>query len=276
MLRSVNEIHDSRINATDDQLGHVKEAYFDDDVWTIRYLVVDTGNWLTGRKVLISPYSIRTPLTEGKLIDVSLTREQVRNSPDVETHKPVSRQHERDYMAYYGYPSYWEMGGVWGTMDYPLFPYAEDLKQDARRTALEREPLPNQADQNNEDSHLRSTADVSGYDIQASDGSIGHVEDFIFDDESWSIRYLVVDTVNWWPGGRKVLVATQWIDSIDWELRKVVTSLTRDAVQNSPEYKAGALLDRQYEEMLHQSHQRDGYWDIGNKGQGKGNEGMRE
>ena len=102
MLLSVKQIHDSRINATDDQIGHVKDAYFDDALWTIRYLVVDTGNWLTGRKVLISPYSIQTPLTEGNLIDVKLTREQVKNSPDIDTHRPVSRRHERDYLSYYG------------------------------------------------------------------------------------------------------------------------------------------------------------------------------
>lgn len=262
MLRSVKQIHDSRINASDDQIGHVKEAYFDDDVWTIRYLVVDTGNWLTGRKVLISPYSIKTPLTEGHLIDVSLTREQVKNSPDIDTHKPVSRQHERDYLAYYGYPSYWEMGGIWGSMEYPLFPHAEDLKDDVSQAEHDRRAQPSgQPDENDEDSHLRGTAEVAGYDIQASDGSIGHVQDFIFDDENWTIRYLVVDTVNWWPGGKKVLIATRWIDRIDWEQRKVFTSLSRERVKNSPVYDPNALLDRQYEELLHEAHQRGGYWE---------------
>ncbi len=262
MLRSVKQLHDSRINATDDQIGHVKEAYFDDDVWTIRYLVVDTGTWLTGRKVLISPYSIKTPLTEGKLIDVTLTREQVRNSPDIDTHQPVSRRHERDYMRYYGYPSYWETGGVWGTLDYRIFPKVADWKRDALAAGHERphERSPD-ADGEGEDSRLRATAEVAGYDIQASDGSIGHVGDFIFDDESWTIRYLVVDTVNWWPGGRKVLIATHWIDSIDWEQRKVFTSLSRERVKSSPEYDPSALLDRQYEEMLHEAHKKGGYWE---------------
>jgi hypothetical protein len=263
MLRSVKKIRDSRINASDDQIGHVKETYFDDDAWTIRYLVVDTGNWLTGRKVLISPYSIRTPLTEGGLIDVTLTREQVKNSPDIDTHKPVSRRHERDYLTYYGYPSYWEMGGVWGAMEYPLFPSAEDLKDDVSQAEHDRksaEPSVQDA-ADDEDSHLRSTADVTGYDIQASDGSIGHVDDFIFDDENWTIRYLVVDTVNWWPGGKRVLIATRWIDGIDWAQRKVFTSLSRDKVKNSPVYDPAALLDRQYEELLHEAHQRGGYWE---------------
>nr|MBA3477274.1 PRC-barrel domain-containing protein [Lautropia sp.] len=242
--------------------GYVKEAYFDDDVWTIRYLVVDTGTWLTGRKVLISPYSIKTPLTEGNLLDVNLTRDQIKDSPDIDTHKPVSRQHERDYLTYYGYPSYWEMGGVWGTMDYPLFPYVEDLKKDALAAEHQRPAASGKAAaRNEEDSHLRSTADVTGYDIHASDGSIGHVDDFIFDDETWTIRYLVVDTVNWWPGGKRVLIATRWSDSIDWEQREVTTSLSRETIKNSPEYDSSRLLDRQYEEKLHEAHQRAGYWE---------------
>lgn len=262
MLLSVKQIHDSRINATDDQIGHVKDAYFDDALWTIRYLVVDTGNWLTGRKVLISPYSIQTPLTEGNLIDVKLTREQVKNSPDIDTHRPVSRRHERDYLSYYGYPSYWEMGGVWGAIEYPLFPYVEDLKDDVRQAEDERGGTPADAPsaQDDEDSHLRSTAEVAGYDIEASDGSIGHVRDFVFDDQTWTIRYLVVDTGNWWPG-KKVLVATRWVDHIDWDQRKVFTSLSREGIRSSPEYDPSALLDRQYEEMLHKAHQRGGYWE---------------
>src|SRR5690606_23129956 len=140
----------------------------------------------------------------------------------------------------------------------------EDLKDDVRKAEHERDPRRASAGESavdDEDSHLRSTADVTGYDIQASDGSIGHVEDFIFDDESWTIRYLVVDTVNWWPGGKRVLIATRWIDHIDWAQRKVYTSLSRDGVKDSPDYDPEALLDRQYEQRLHAAHRRGGYWE---------------
>src|SRR5690606_16260580 len=158
------------------------------------------------------------------------------------THRPVSRQHERDYLSYYGYPSYWEMGGVWGAIEYPLFPYVEDLKDDVRKAEHERGGMPSDGTsaQDEDDSHLRSTEEVAGYDIQAIDVSIGHVRDFVFDDQSWTIRYLVVDTGHWWPG-KKVLVATRWIDRIDWDQRKVFTSLNRDGVKNSPEYDPAAL-----------------------------------
>ena len=266
MLRNVKHLNGSRINASDDQIGRVDELYFDDEAWTIRYLVVDTGKWLVGRKVLISPYAVKTPITEGNIIDVSLTRDQVRNSPDIDTHKPVSRQHEREYLTYYGYPSYWGLSGVWGVTDYPSSPALDDPLETPRPAGVDegrpaRDTAADASRSSDEDSHLRSTADVTGYDIQASDDSIGHVEDFVFDDETWTIRYLVVDTVNWWPGGRKVLVATRWIDRIDWTQRKVFTSLTRDGVKGSPEYDHTALLDRQYEEQLHRAHERGGYWE---------------
>lgn len=269
MLRSVKHLNSSKINASDDQIGRVSEVYFDDKAWTIRYLVVDTGTWLIGRKVLISPYSVKTPLTEDGVINVSLTREQVKNSPDIDTHKPVSRQREREYLTYYGYPAYWGLSGVWGSTDFPSFPYPEGLRatpsmvegEAADAGAIDTAATAAAVEDSEQDSHLRSTSNVASYDVQAVDDSIGHVQDFVFDDETWTIRYLVIDTVNWWPGGRKVLVATRWIDRIDWDQRKVFTSLTRDGVKNSPEYDEDALMDRQYEERLHQAHQRGGYWE---------------
>jgi hypothetical protein len=251
-MRSIGKLNGSALHASDGEIGRVREAYFDDETWTIRYLVVDTGGWLAGRDVLISPYSVRQPLGGGGIIDVALTRDQVKSSPPIDTHQPVSRQHEREYLDYYGYPLYWSGGSLWAMGAYPVL--APLPASDAERGLIEREVPP-------EDMHLRSSAAVTGDAIQASDGSIGHVKDFIFDDETWSIRYLVVDTVNWWPGGRKVLVATRWIDRIAWEERKVFMSLTRDAIKKSPEYDEPRLLDRQYEEQLHEAHQREGYWE---------------
>ena len=66
------------------------------------------------------------------------------------------------------------------------------------------------------DPHLRSSAAVTGYHIQATDGDIGHVEDFLLDDRSWTIRFMVVDTTNWWAG-EKVLIAPAWIERVDWD-----------------------------------------------------------
>lgn len=255
MLRNVSTLDGSTVNATDGEIGHVEDCYFDDERWAIRYLVVDTGTWLTSRKVLISPYAVVQPFGSNRIIDVSLTREQVKKSPDIDTHKPVSRQNERDYLGYYGYPTYWQGGDLWAMGAYPAMPpltTPPDYTERHERVETEINP---------EDVHLRSADTVKGYHIQASDDSIGHVEDFIFDDESWALRYLVVDTRNWWPGGKKVLVATRWIDRIDWSEQKVFTSLTRDAVKASPAYEESATIDREYEARLHDAYGREHYWD---------------
>ncbi|MEO6624113.1 MAG: PRC-barrel domain-containing protein [Burkholderiaceae bacterium] len=256
MLNSLSHITDSSVTASDGAIGKVTAAFFDDQSWAVRYLVVDAGSWLDGREVLISPYAVRHPLSDARNIDVTLTREQVRNSPDVDTQQPVSRQHERETMRYYGYPYYWDGGGMWGIGSLPVLPpYAGTPTEMEVDNGLRTE------ENRRDDSHLRSSVKVAGYDIQATDESIGHVKDFIVDDLSWAIRYLVVDTRNWWPGGRKVLIATHWIDSIDWATSTVSVKLTREQVRNSPQYEESQPVNREYEKLLHDTYSRTGYWD---------------
>ena len=256
MLNSVSHLVASTLSASDGEIGHVKQAYFDDQAWAIRYLVIETGTWLAGREVLISPYAVKQPLAEGKNLDVALTREQVQHSPDIDTHQPVSRRHEREYLGYYALPEYWDGGGLWAMGALPVLPppLPTELQSQAE-LELRDEAVPA------EDVHLRSSAAVAGYDIQATDGSIGHVKDFVFDEASWAIRYLVVDTRNWWPGGKKVLVATHWIDRIDWAENTVYAKLTREQIKHSPEYDGVAAISRDYEQRLHEAHGRKGYWD---------------
>jgi hypothetical protein len=231
-------------------------VYFDDHAWAIRYLVVDTGTWLSGREVLVSPYAVKQPLDAVKNIDVALTRQQVQNSPNIDTHLPVSRRHEREYLDYYAYPAYWGGDALWAMSAMPM---VSPALQTPLETQEEREKI--EKDVPTEDVHLRSSANVTGYDIQASDDSIGHVADFVFDDESWAIRYLVIDTRNWWPGGKKVLVGTHWIEDIDWAAMTVHVKLTRAQIKSSPEYEEGKPIDRSYEERLHDAYDRKGYWD---------------
>ena len=252
MLNRTNHVVGSAVNASDGPVGSLTAVFFDDVTWTIRYLVVDAGSWLSGREVLISPYSVRQPLQGGRVIDLALSREQVQHSPGVDTQQPVSRQHERQMLNYYGYPGYWDGSELWAMEQYPLPLTAEQMQANRARQ---------RADDLAADVHLRSSVKVTGYDLRASDDSIGHVQDFVFDDESWEIRYLVVDTRNWWPGGRKVLVAKHWIDSVDWASQTVSVKLTREQVKASPEYDEGRLLLRTDEEALHAAYGRRGYWD---------------
>ena len=253
MLRNANTLSHSAVIATDGEIGTIGDVYFDDVVWAIRYLEVDTGTWLTSRKVLISPYSVVPPLGNDALVKVSLTRDQVKNSPDVDTHKPISRQHEREYLGYYGYPTYWNTGGLWSAGEYPSVPMDALLHYDERHEQRESDVKP-------EDVHLRSTKNVRSYHVEATDGNIGHIEDFIFDADSWAIRYVVVDTSDWWPGSKKVLVATSWIDKINWLDSRVFITLTREEIKKSQPYDPTALLDRDVETRLHDVHARPGYW----------------
>lgn len=269
-LRSVKELEGYSIRATDDQIGSVHEFLFDDDQWTIRYMVVDTGGWLSGRKVLISPIALGTADWQAQALSVNLSRQQVEESPDITTEQPVSRQHELELANYYGYRPYWGGGGLWGMGMYPVGLWGATTvgagplgvppgaPPSPGLTATEREVLRSQEQQG--DPHLRSTREVNGYTIQAIDDDIGHVDDFIVDDESWTLRYFVIDTGNWWPG-KRVLLAPAWMRSISWEDRAVYVDLHKEQIKNGPEYDLSRMPNREDEERLHQHYKRRAYWE---------------
>ena len=245
MLVKAKSLKGYKLDSLDGEIGKVKEFYFDDHHWTIRYLVADTGNWLTGRQVLISPYALAAVNKEEQYITVDLTKKQIEDSPSLNSDKPVSRQFEETYYGYYGYPMYWGGSYMWGA-----YPYIEREPEKWRESTQGEKTW---------DPHLRSTHDVSGHHIQATDGEIGHVEDFIIDDETWAIRYLIIDTQNWWPG-KKVLVSPLWIERVSWDESKVFVNLLREAIKQSPEYTEDSLLTRDYETGLHRHYNRQGYW----------------
>lgn len=258
MLRSANDLHGYTISASDGDIGTVEDLYFDDEAWGVRDLVVDTGSWLPGRKVLISPFSVTRTDGGERSIQVKLTREQVKDSPDIDTRKPVSRQHELEHLRYFGYPVYWGGPYLWGLSGYPMLApgLAPRAAPSASVAAQKRERVLRDTDRRSEDSRLRSAEQVKGYHILAADDGIGHVDDFILDDEAWDVRYLVIDPTNWWPGGRKALVAARWINGIDWAQRIVNVSVTRDAIRNSPEYDPDVPITRDYEARLHEFYGR--------------------
>jgi len=255
MLPRMNDLRGFTIGATDGDIGTVKECYFDDVSYTVRYVVVDTGGWLSERKVLLSPIALRAMDWEHKRITAALAKAQVEKSPDIDTEKPVSRQHETAYYGYYGYTPYWAGSYLWGAYPYPYLGSGPALSA----ADLERERRWNWEAKERGDPHLRSSRAVTGYYIQATDGDIGHVEDFLVDDHSWAIRYMLVDTTNWWPG-KKVLVAPAWIERVDWAESKVHVTLTRVQIKNSPEYDPARPVERVYETQLYGHYGRPRYW----------------
>ena len=245
MLREAKEFKSFKLRARDGDIGKAREFYFDDRFWTVRYLVADTGNWLTGRQVLISPYALDPANESQQVLPVDLTKKQIEDSPALASHEPVSRQYETQYYGYYGWPDYGYGAYTWG-----VSPYIVRDREAWKKETVRREKA--------WDPNLRSTSDVTGHHIQALDGEIGHVEDFIIDDETWSIRYLVVDTKNWWAG-KHILVSPQWIERVSWEKSKVFVNLSCETIKRSPEY-APESLNRDYETELHRHYDRRGYW----------------
>jgi len=261
MLRKTTDLERYIIGATDGTIGHVTDFYFDDEAWVIRYLVVDTGAWLSSRKVLISPIAIGQPNWAEKLLPVAITKEQVKNSPEIDTEKPVSRQQELQNLEYYGYPYYWVGTGIWGQGAYPsmMLPSFGSAFQGRQ---MQEAHIPTDAEPRRReagDPHLRSCKEVMEYHIHATDGDIGHVQSMLVDEETWAIRYLIVDTSNWWLG-HQVLIAPQWIQDVSWPDAKVAVDLTRQAVKNAPPYDPAARLERKQEAGIYKHYSRAGYW----------------
>lgn len=245
MLCKAKTLKGYTLDSLDGAIGKVKEFYFDDQHWTIRYLVADTGSWLKDRQVLISPYALAAVNDAEQHVEINLTKKQIEDSPPLESDKPVSRQFEDAYYGFYGWPMYWGGPHLWGA--YPFILHDAEHLKDYNLSEQSWDP------------YLRSTHDVTGNHIQAADGEIGHVDDFIIDDQTWAIRYVVVDTRNWLPG-KKILISPQWIERVSWLESKVFVNLSKEAIEQAPEYTETSLLTRDYETSLHEHYNRKGYW----------------
>lgn len=245
MLIKAKTLKGYKLDSLDGEIGKIREFYFDDRHWTVRYLIANTGNWLGDRMVLISPYALGSVSKEKQQIAVNLTNKQIEGSPALGTDKPVSKQFEQTFSGYYGWPAYWNGPYAWGPRENLLRDHAHWLET----TSLEE----------SWDPCLRSTDEVGSYHIKATDGEVGHVDDFIIDDETWAIRYLVIDTRNWWPG-RKVIIAPKWIGHVDWSKAEIAFNISREAIKDAPEYTGASLLTRDYETRLHRHYDRKGYW----------------
>ena len=229
MRKNIDSMLGFSIMAIDGELGKVRDFYFDDENWTIRYMVVQTGSWLLGRKVLISFTSVKKVDFELSMFMVDLSCEQVRNSPDIDTEKPVCRQHEMELHEHYMLSPYWinSSESVLGMSSYP-FTDGEVFEDEEDR---EEKPAAS-----GEDQHLRSAKQVMGYLIHAVDGEIGHVKDFIVEINNWLITFFLVDTRNL-LSGRKILLSTEKIERIEWADSEVYVSISRGDIINSPEFK---------------------------------------
>ena len=232
MLRSIKQLYGEKLGTAEGAFGHVKDFYFDDQKWAVRYIVVDTGARLPGRLVLLSPHAFGHLYQDGDSLLVNLSREQIEKSPAIETHKPVSRQYEEEYYRYYGWPTYWNGDGMWGPTGFPMVPppHLVPIMEESRGGPSV----------NGDDPHLRSTQAVTGYHIQTAEGTIGHVTDYMMDDKSWEIRHLVVETGHWFSG-KEIVISPKHITRISYEDSKVFVDVTKESIQHAPEYHVPPL-----------------------------------
>jgi sporulation protein YlmC with PRC-barrel domain len=246
MLRSVKDLRGYAIRAIDGVIGRVDDFYLDDGDWGVRYLVVNTGKWLSGRKVLISPMVLGHAGWMARQLPVALTRAQVERSPDIDTICPVSRRDEIQDFGYYGNPRYWGGAGLWGMGAYPgSLTTAGRVEEELKAQRTDPTSTPG-------DCHLRRSNAVIGCHIEATDGRIGHVEDLLVDDHTWATTYLIVGIGNWWDGHR-VLVSSRWIEVVNWSQTKVSVDLTREAVKDSPPYDSIAQFERQPQQEIREN-----------------------
>ena len=233
MLHEAKQLERFKINANDGDIGYVYDFYFDDLKWIIRYMVVDTGHWLTGRRVLISPLSIGKPDYQTKQLSVKLDKEQIVDSPHISEDEPISQQHQKVLADYYGWPVYWSVDPALNAMGAMEMAKEENKKGDP---------------------HLRSIREVRNYNIEATDGNIGYVENFIIDDKNWDIKYLIIDTrkwMHWLPGGEYILITHELIEKIDWAESNVYIKVDKNTIKNAPVYDTKKQIDDKFEYKLY-------------------------
>ncbi|MGP4039549.1 PRC-barrel domain-containing protein [Gracilibacillus sp. D59] len=221
MLFKASSIESCNVEASDGELGKVKDLYFDSEKWTVRYLVIDTLKWLPGMKVLLSPVAFDHVEPSNGQISVLASKQQIKDSPSIDEHQPVSRKNEINLHAYYGWQPYWIGNGLWGPGDIPI--------------AYQPSELMNENESVEDDNpSLRSVNElkghVSGYTVKAADEDIGNVIDFVIDDHSWAIHYLIVDTGDWLPG-KKIVIVPELIDSIEWTKKELTINLKSEDVE---------------------------------------------
>lgn len=246
MLRHESDINGYAIHASDGPIGTVRDFLFDDATWTVRWLLIDTGSWLPGREILLPPSAVAQVNHVGHQFNVNLTKQQVKDCPDVDSHLPVSRQQETSLYDYYGWSPYWGDGAYMDLVGYGGGGMIEPPSTELMRREKEIDDVKH----NKGDSTLRSAREVNGYHIHASDGEIGHVEDILVEDGDWSVRYLIVDTKNWWPATR-VLIAPLSVRSIQWADRQVNLGIDRRSIKDSPAYDPSANINALADPQIH-------------------------
>lgn len=246
-IHSIDAIKGYELGANDGGIGKTKDLFFDDQSWVIRYLLADTHKWLPSRKVLISPISVGSidPLT--RTIYINLSKKEIKESPPLDSDAPVSRQYEAVFNKHYDWVNYWGGASLWGI---DMYPRTLGLKKELSEIEKISEG----------ETNLRSAEEVTGYRIHTRDGDIGHIEDFLMVEDTWLIRYLVIDTSNWIPGSKRVIVDPNWVDDVNWADNSVLLKVNKKQVESSPEYDPSMPVERDFEKSIFDHYKFPYYW----------------
>ncbi|MCG7650685.1 PRC-barrel domain-containing protein [Alteromonas sp. MmMcT2-5] len=240
MIISSKQLTHFSIHALDDKVGGIRDILFDDETFTVRYLVADTNTWLPlSRKVVISPISVKQLDEDSESVHINMTVDTLKNSPSIDEHKPVSREYEENLFKYFGYGYYWIGPGAWGEFAHP-----NELVELQRAEESETETPKKSTN------HLRAVGEVGGYEVATTTDNVGHISNFVIDTESWKIIMLVVDTNNWLPGGKHLALLPSDIESIDWAAHSVVVNLSHDELVDRPEVESEKISEEGYVPML--------------------------
>ena len=260
MLHTLNNLKNLAIHASDGDIRLTKDFYFDDKHWVIRYLVVETGSWLLSKKILLSPISIKELNQKPQTLTVTISRKQVKNCPDMDSEKPVSRQYELEYMRYYGYSHYCDNTDIWGGYSSPnmMSPgyYSVAPKPDNLGAPDNFADVDAALSQDN-DHHLRSSNAVTGYKLDVIDGDLGHLHGMLIDTDTWEIRYLIINTSNWWLG-HLVLIAPKWIKEVSWPTSKIYVDMTQQQVKDAPTFDPSVPFSLEHEQSMQTHYGRNG------------------
>jgi hypothetical protein len=244
MLKSLNELKGYTLQAEDGEIGSCNDFLIEDRTWTVRYMVADTRKWLPGRRVLVSPISLGSPDWQSGRFPVRLTKEQIKEAPELDEHAPATREYEIWFYKHYGWPYYWSGSGLWASGVHPRDIYLSPMENEGQRSDLQAEGP------DIKNPHLHAASEILGYDILASDGEIGHVEDFILEEDEWKVRAAVAATRNWLPG-KHVLVPVSRLKQVDWPNEKLEVVMTREEIKEGPEYNPGAPINVEIEARVY-------------------------
>ncbi|GGD02692.1 hypothetical protein GCM10007216_36830 [Thalassobacillus devorans] len=260
MLYFASTLKNYNIQANDGELGKVKDLYFDDKKWTVRYLVADTRKWLPGKKVVVSPSGVKAVDTGEEVVHVENNKEDIRHNATLEEKQDFSYEKEMELSDTFGWKQYWAGEFLWGGYLTPMDPVEEPARAAEPQTTQEPPINDNVHDRKDK---LRSSESIKGEFkhgvVHGENGKIGYIKDLMIDEGTWRIRYLLVDTSEW-STNERVLLSPDWLQSVDWLTNDFYIDLKLETIEDGPNYEKDQTVTKEFEEMIYRKYRKEPYW----------------